>query len=327
MKIRLLAAIALLAGIFIVAFSSLAFSEEWGVEKGGLKTRLVPLQSSYALGQPMKFKLEMTNVSSAAITYSALGNVWLNDGLFYRISVPTYLGAFLEFEDSLVVNDPAGAKVPFVANIVFQTMGGSASIQSGETIVLNPVFDLNLFYKIDKPGKYTVQFSGRPSLSLIEKQGIPESNTITIDVAAGTIPKTDSAIDKLMQMLPKNWNICVYAKDQDVSPTGRKQGKGAHIGLSGGSSSLSDVGYINLWLTEQPVEKSAAMGGPVDMFAWEENIGSFGIMDELKNGAVSEYLGESPFGHIYILLTGKSKLSWPDFQNELVRALDIHNNK
>ncbi|MDD5692323.1 MAG: hypothetical protein PHP10_04005 [Candidatus Omnitrophica bacterium] len=327
MKMRFLGVIASLAGIFIVAFSSSAFSEEWGVEKGGLKTRLVPLQSTYALGQPMKFKLEMTNVSSAAITYSVLGDVWLNDGLFYRISIPAYPGAFLEFEDSLVVNDPAGTKTPFVSNIVFQTMGGSASIQPGETVVLNPAFDLNLLYKIDKPGKYTVQFSGRSGLSLTEKQGIPASNTVSIEVAAGTMPKTDSAIDRLMQMLPENWKICVYAKDQDVSPAGRKQGKGARIGLSGGSSSLSDIGYINLWLTEQPVEKSAAAGGPVDMFAWEENMGSFGVMDEVKNGAVSEYLGESPFGHVYILLTGKSKLNWPDFQNELVRTLDIHNNK
>lgn len=320
MKTRFLGGIALLCLMFLAVSPARLFSAATEGGEEGLKTVLTPLGSSYAVGEPMRFRLEMSNTGKAAIIYSTLQNVWLNDGQFFRIVLPRYPGAFVEFSNCMAVKDAASLQAPFIANVIFQTMVGSSVIEPGETVVLDPDFDIASLYNIDKPGQYTVQFLGRYG-SLQDR--IPASNTLTIEVAAGKGDGIESIIDKLLKILPPDWKILLYTRDGTVSPAGRDKGAGTRIVLSYFSGTLSEATYINIWIMQEPAEKAAMVGGQVYPLGWEGDIRSFDAMDEVKSGAAAEFLGKIPSGYVYFLAADKAKLKWPDFEKELTGALDI----
>ncbi|UCG49627.1 MAG: hypothetical protein JSU94_07570 [Phycisphaerales bacterium] len=112
-----------------------------------LTLTLTPSKSSFALGEPMPFRLEMTNGARETLYY---------DNQQVRVN------------DSMIVRDGKGRKIPYVAAL-FQTVGAYRPIEVGRTVVLFDDFDLASQYKIKRPGTYTVQFSGR-GLSVGDRQ-------------------------------------------------------------------------------------------------------------------------------------------------------------
>ena len=100
---------------------------------------LTPLKPSFALGDPMPFRLEMTNGG---------------DQTFY------YDDQQVKVNHSMIVKDSKGRAIAYTAGPV-QTAGAHRPIEAGRTVVLFDGFDLASQYRIRRPGTYTVQFSGR----------------------------------------------------------------------------------------------------------------------------------------------------------------------
>ena len=104
-----------------------------------IAVRLTAAKSSFALGEPMPFRLEMTNGGSETLYYD---------------------DQQVDVNDSMIVKDSRDRKVAYIAGSV-QTCGASRPIEPGQTVVLFDGFDLASQYKMKAPGAYTVQFSGK----------------------------------------------------------------------------------------------------------------------------------------------------------------------
>jgi hypothetical protein len=100
---------------------------------------LTPLKSSFTLGEPMPFRLEMTNRGRETLYYDD-----------QQVAV----------NESMIVRDSKGGTIPHIARQV-QTAGAYRPIEAGRTVVLFDGFDLASQYGIRRRGTYTVQFSGK----------------------------------------------------------------------------------------------------------------------------------------------------------------------
>lgn len=124
----------------------------------GVTTKLIPLQQEYILGQPIPFRLEMTNNGSSIVNYDS-----------QQVAV----------NDSMTIKDPEGQYVPYTSSM-FQTLGGSRPLKPGETVILFDQLDIASQYQLAKPGRYTVQFRGQDRA--FGEIPIPESNVVGIEV-------------------------------------------------------------------------------------------------------------------------------------------------
>jgi hypothetical protein len=100
---------------------------------------LTPLKPSFALGEPMPFRLEMTNSGQETLYYD---------------------NQQVKVNDSMIVKDSKGRAIAYTAG-PFQTAGAYRPIEAGRTVVLFDGFDLASQYRIRRPGTYTIQFSGK----------------------------------------------------------------------------------------------------------------------------------------------------------------------
>ena len=103
-----------------------------------VKTRLIGLNKSYAVGQPKLFRLELVNEGDFALVYTDC-----------RVAV----------HDTLNITDANGQPVIFTGGPV-QIGIHFKRIESGNTVVLFDNLDLGRLYDLSKPGRYKVQFSG-----------------------------------------------------------------------------------------------------------------------------------------------------------------------
>jgi hypothetical protein len=107
------------------------------LEKVTLK--LTPLKPSFALGEPVLLRLEMTNGGKETLYYD---------------------DQQVEVNNSMIVKDSRGRAIAYTAGPI-QTGGANHPIEAGRTVVLFDGFDLASQYRIRRTGTYTVQFSGR----------------------------------------------------------------------------------------------------------------------------------------------------------------------
>ena len=230
---------------------AVAETEQWGPELCGLRTRLVPLQKEFILGEPMKFRLEMKNFGQREIPYDP-----------QRLAV----------NGSTQVRDSEERLVPYIGGS-FQT-GISLPLPTlapSKTTVLCDGLDLNSQHLIVRPGVYTVQ-SGKHCpewLSLMRAHGIdeekaqamsskevrdqvkkfaadveaaggeflplelvvweaiiPASKRVTIEVRPGTVPPERRVAARLLDILPKTWALNLRQfPPNDVTPPGWEAGR------------------------------------------------------------------------------------------------------
>ena len=109
--------------------------------------KLTAVKPSFALGEPMPFRLEMTNGGQETLYYDRQQT---------------------DINQSMVVTDSRGRSIAYTAGS-FQTAGGYRPIEASQTVVLFDDLDLASQYKIDRLGIYTVQFSGK-GLSVGDRQ-------------------------------------------------------------------------------------------------------------------------------------------------------------
>jgi hypothetical protein len=293
-------------------------AESWGWELAGLRTRLVPLEKQFVLGQPMKFRLELKNFGQGAVRYDSQG-VGLNG--------------------SLLVRDPQGRPVRYIGGS-FQTMGQSPlpSLAPGKTAVLFDALDLASQYLVVRPGRYTVQFRGisneteakaqeesRRRISEAEAKDtgekidwwgalLPQSNAAAIDVQPGTVPAVKRIAVRLLDVLPKDWELSVHGYRGEVNcpPAWETTPPGWDAGRLMPSVTLarSVTGYIDdivraeLWLADCKLHWTGEVGRPG------------------QRAAV--YLGKCPEGYIYADLPSHPEAQaakWSTLQEDIPKAL------
>ena len=110
---------------------------------------LTPTKPSFTLGEQMLFRLEMTNGGDETLYYD---------------------DQQVDVNDSMIVTDSKGRAIVYTAGPV-QTLGGHRSVEPHRTVVLFDALDLASQYRINRPGTYTVQFSGR-GLSMGDREKI-----------------------------------------------------------------------------------------------------------------------------------------------------------
>jgi len=207
--------------------------DKWGPTQNGLKTRLVPLQQKYFIGQPMLFRLEMTNVGNTTIMYDS-----------QQVAV----------NNSLKITGPDEVTCPYIGGSC-QTLGYHKPIKPGETVILFDKFDITSQYFIDKPGKYKVQFRGQSRA--FGEVPIPESNVLEIDVHPGSLTLPYFIANRLLEIFPEEWNLVLQASTKTkVNPFGRAPTRGICIFFHLPTEGKDNRIFVGIWLTEHIVDIS-----------------------------------------------------------------------
>jgi len=147
-----------------------------------ISTRLVPLTNKFAFGQPMRFRVELTNAGPTDVYY-------MDGGLnHYGLVVRDERG------QGTVLTNTAGP-----AQIGVQTQ----KLPAHSAVVLAEVLDITQNHRITEPGKYSVQFDGS-ALEIGER--VPMENTdcfnrtLGIGSFAGLFPATNKFPSNVVQI-------------------------------------------------------------------------------------------------------------------------------
>ena len=120
-----------------------------------VNTQLTGLNKTYAVGQPMLFRLELVNECDSALVYTA-GRVVV-DGC-------------------LNITDANGRPVIFTGHPV-QTVIHYKRIERGNTVILFDNLDLGRLYDLSKTGRYKVQFGGEGLSLALPAPKTPEQDS------------------------------------------------------------------------------------------------------------------------------------------------------
>jgi len=208
---------------------------EWGPEWNGVSTRLIPLAKRFVLGQPMKFRLEMKNVSDSTLKYD---------------------DQQVDTNYSMIIEDSSGRIAPYV-DFDNSTCGGPELIKPGEIHVLFEEYNVERDYHIDRPGRYSFRFDGEsPGYGDVR---IPPSNTVKVEVLDGEVDPSYAFTERLLSLLPENWKRCrgpwhlVRHPYVESAPTGRHICLCAHATFIWSSLIKFERRSIQVYLTETPV--------------------------------------------------------------------------
>jgi len=193
--------------------------------------------------------------------------------------------------DCFEVTAPDGQAATYVG-FMGQVMANPLPVSPRGTVTLAEHLDLTDKYILQKPGRYSVRFKGGVS-------GLPDSNTITIDVSPGQLTELDKAVIQLLPIRPKGWYVTKSAHSQkEVTPFGRPAvvGYDAHI-----CRDYMRGEAVYVWLTKAPTENDPQQNPPVK----------------------SEYLGRSQGLYVYVAVASATPALWPNAIEEVARALQI----
>jgi hypothetical protein len=281
-----------IVSIILVPSSNARGEDEWGIEHDGLRTRLVPAQQVYVIGQPAKFRLELKNFGNRERAYDSQG---------------------VDVNGRIQVKNQDGKPVPYVRGS-FQTAGHSKSIAPGTTAILFDGIDLAEQYLFIKPGTYTLQFLGTDVIWKLESK-IPPSDKITIEMKPGTLPLSMQVPARLIEILPEKWyltlNRRVYEVEDDmITPPGWESGRGTYVSINSvNSNKEGGVPCVKVWVAENKL-------------TW---IGKVRTKKVAKPDESAIYLGKGADGHVYMIIPEKAEKEWPDMRDKVRSALRIEN--
>ncbi len=269
-------------------------SDEWGPERDGLRTRLLPSQEKYAVGGAARFRLEMKNFGKMERKYDSQ-DVCVND--------------------SIQVTDPDGKPVRYVGGS-FQTGGGPVSIATGKTAVLFDGFDLTNQYCFVKVGRYTLKFRGQKyapdAFGDMSESPIPPSGKTTVEMRPGKLPMSMQVPARLVAILPKGWDMSLNMRVSEVNagkiaPPGWELGDGTYLSLVRNAIYKPDVLRVKVWAAEHRL-------------VWT---GKYRTGKMVEPGKTAIYLGKGADGHVYWIVPAKAEKEWPDIQAKVKAALQI----
>jgi len=236
--------------------------DQWGEPNNGLVTQLIPQSEEYVIGKPMKFGLVLKNISDSAKEYNR------------------YAATF----KPLTIKTPDNNR-PYDKIGPYSTIGmQDDSIDPCKIVTLFKDYDITDDYVILKPGKYTVQFRGRPA-----------SNIIEFEVKPGTPDERDLLVVTLQSILPDpNWRV-VAPKMRTDKYEGQKL-----VILSRGTK-IEDRAAAMLWLTKSPGK----------------------TFEQRQFVTINEYLGKNETGYFYIEIRPKVLEYWPKMKEDITKALNL----
>ena len=109
-----------------------------GSKTAFVSTRLIPLTNRFALGQPMRFRVELTNAGPTDV--------------YYRETGLNYYGLDVRDERDTVLTNTASS--------VQMREGDEKQLPAHSAVVLAEALDITWTHPITEPGKYSVQFDG-----------------------------------------------------------------------------------------------------------------------------------------------------------------------
>ena len=278
-------------------------SEGWGPELGGLRTRLLAAQTSYFIGRPAKFRLEMKNFGKKALLF-----------------LP---GGFME--QLVQITDPDGKPAHYIEPH-WQTASSTETIAPGEKVLLLDDVELSERYLFAKPGVYRLQFRGKIGKFYNDfgASDIPPSRTIAIEMRPGTLPDWQQFPARFVEILPKGWDMRIDSglweqSGVEVAPFGWKSGPGSYVLLGPHYSNYDpdrEIVQVAVWVVEN---KLAWTGTRQEWNGKGEKITT--IQVKPKKGAV--YLGKGVDGHVYWTVPKEAEKLWPDIRKKVIAALQI----
>jgi uncharacterized protein len=272
-------------------------SEGWGPELNGLRTRLVPEQNVYFVGRSVRFRLEMKNFGESAAAYDA-----------QQVGV----------NGSMLIHEPGGKRIPYVAGMYQTSSHGPVSLSPGETAVLFSGLDLADQYLFTKPGSYTIQFLGYPPFRQIIEQAIPPSDKFTVKMRPGKLPLTMQVPARLVEVLPKEWDVCLNMRVAEVengkiAPPGWESGPGTFVSLVSHPSKDDGIG-VGIWVAERRL----AWTGTRPFWVRTQK-----TQKAVEPGEAAAYVGKGADGHVYWNLPKEAKKAWPGIEKKIKAALEI----
>lgn len=146
----------------LIGGSGLAYGAG-GVTQNGLQTRLVPLQTSFAVGHPMKFRVDVINRGEKTITLK-------------------YTADDIQGDD-FNITTAEGEAVDYTASGEYEAKDFTLKLAPGIWKTLIHERNLQADYSLRSHGKYTLQYVQK--IWDHTSQQLPPSNTLDINVLSG----------------------------------------------------------------------------------------------------------------------------------------------
>jgi len=201
----------------------------------------------------------------------------------------------------VIVKDAAGKKLSYLGGSV-QTMNPQKRIPPGKTHQLDS-FDLARLYPLGKPGRYTAFYVGEGEWGDGDSD-VPPSNVLRFSVVARQDyqPRADTA-DLILGALPRGWFLGLYQTSALIRPSGNwGRALGRHFSLRRPRGSKLYV-RIGVWIARSKVPQEPRSDRLPD---WSGG---------------SEYLGETPHGHLYVDCGPGATEHWPAVKADIRKAL------
>jgi len=242
--------------------AKLAKDDKWGEPNNGLVTQLIPQSEEYVIGKPMKFGLVLKNISDSAKEHNRMVTI------FKPLTVKT--------PDNNYPYDKIG---PFSTQAL-----QDESIDPCMVVILLENYDITEEYVILKPGKYTVQFRGKPA-----------SNIIEIEVKPGTPDERDLLVATLLSIIPEpNWQVIAPKIPPDKYENKKMVVLGRGFKTEGSARAI-------LWLTKSQEEP----------------------FEQRQFVTIDKYLGKNSLGYFYIQMQPKALEYWPSIKEDIIKALKL----
>ncbi|MDP6359758.1 MAG: hypothetical protein QF473_31855 [Planctomycetota bacterium] len=277
----------------------------FGKEAGGLQTRVWSRWRKFYAGEPVMLTVELKNVSDRSHDYH-FPQVFINGRLDVRSS--------------------NGTKIPYISHSA-QTMNNRRTVKPGATALLESA-DLAMSYFVFEPGKYTVRFPGAKAwgaqLSFpgtADKgppdSSIPPSNEFGFEVLPAKVRRpVQEVLGRLLQMRPEGWNCETSPISNTYARPGPRWSRVRTVSYLFTHREMYRGGRLDQ-LQIAPVSFTITSSKPVKE-PWHFDARRQRHMKQ------ADYLGESPFGHVFLVPPEPSALKhWPSPKKDLTKCLEI----
>jgi hypothetical protein len=277
----------------------------WGQEKGGLQTRIRARRNCFYPGTPVPVVLEMKNMSRKTLQYVVPG-----------------LGFQFELR---VLRD--GSEEPPPLTGLGQPGDLASAIKPGDTVTLEEL-DVTGYYLVQKPGRYTVQYPGGRAHD--PYSDIPPSNVFEWEILATAISDPlERAVGVLFDACPNDWRL---QASRDLMLPDNLDQPGAQWGrvpcrhytfVQDRRCEQCPSGYrwvysVQVWIATQKAVLEPWDLGKRTGEEWRPE------EQEKQEAKLSDYLGLSPFGHVYLGRIHKTSLKcWPTAKEDIIRWLKV----
>lgn len=210
-----------------------------------IRTRLMPLEFEYVIGQPMRLRAELVNTGSQSAIYSP------------------YAG-YAAYNGRVLVRGPEGAAVPYVGSWSSDQEEAGAKSLSLRPAEAVPIFtiDLSTAYHIDRPGPYTVRLG--------ENQFMPASSPVELLVKPGQLSEADEIVGRFLREFKREWTLIKELPSENTSSLLRSPHAIVRVTVVKGRPSMGASRAVVIWQMRQAVDLTrddrSLQNAPIEYF-------------------------------------------------------------